>query len=78
MLLEKFESLLDQISQDKGFTLSILDFVAEVDVAVLEQVEDRENLSVVRHKSLTNSVGAKDQLLEDLKCNGNDLLVSGV
>jgi hypothetical protein len=55
-----------------------LDFVSKVDVTVLKQVENREDLSVIGYKSLTDSVGAKDEMLEDLQCNCNNFLISGV
>ena len=47
VLLKELECLLDQVSQDKGFALSILDFVTNIDVTCFKQVEDGENLSVV-------------------------------
>lgn len=56
MLFEQFECLLDQVSQDESFTLTVLDFVSKVDVAGLVQVEDGQYLSVVGHECFSDGV----------------------
>ena len=78
VLLEQFESVLDEVSENEGLALAVLDLVAQVHVAVFEQVEDRQDLSIVGHEGLTDGVGAEHQLLQDLQSNGDDLLVAGV
>jgi hypothetical protein len=40
VLFEHLEGILDEVSQNKSLSLAILDFVTEVAVVVLEQVED--------------------------------------
>jgi hypothetical protein len=69
---------LDEVTKDQGFSLTILNFVTDVAVVVLEQVEDGKNLSVIRHESFTNSVGAHNQVLQNLQCHSNDLGASSV
>jgi len=78
VLFEQFEGLLDEVSEDQGLSLSVLDLVSEVAVAGLEQVENGQDLSVVGHEGFTDGVGAEDQLLQDLQSNGNNFMVSGV
>jgi hypothetical protein len=56
VLFEQFECLLDQVSQDESFTLTVLDFVSKVDVAGLVQVEDGQYLSVVGHECFSDGV----------------------
>merc|ERR1739838_735050 len=78
MHLEKLEGLLDQIAQIGGFPLRVINLVTQVGIASLEQVHDRQDLSVVRHQSLANSIRAGDEGLQDLESNGNDLRITGV
>ena len=78
MLLEEFESGLDEVTQVLGFTLGVVDLVAEVVVVCLEQVEDGKDLSVVGHEGFADGVGAKNELLEDLECDLDDFAIAGV
>lgn len=78
MLLEEFESGLDEVTQVLGFALGVVDLVSEVLVLGLEEVEDGEDLSVVGYKGFSNSVGAEDEVLENLKGHLDDLNVAGV
>lgn len=56
MHLEQFKSLLDQVSKILALALAVVDLVAKVVVFDLEEVEHREDLSIVRYKCLSNSV----------------------
>ena len=53
---EDFKRLLDVITKVQRFALAILDLVAQVGVFDLHQIEDGQNLSVVGHQGLSNSV----------------------
>jgi hypothetical protein len=55
-----------------------LNLVSEVAVVLLEEVHHGQDLTVVGHESLADGVGAGDERLEDLKCDGDDLGVAGV
>lgn len=48
-LFEEFECLLNKISEGEFLALTVIDLIADVEVVILIQVEDREDLSVVRH-----------------------------
>ena len=61
-----------------SLSLAVVDLVAEVLVLDLEEVEDREDLSVVGHEGLANGVRAGDEGLQDLEADGDDFWVSGV
>jgi predicted LPLAT superfamily acyltransferase len=52
--LKLFQSLDDQLSQIFSLPLGIVDSIAEVLIAVDENVEDREYLTIVGDKCLTN------------------------
>lgn len=58
--------------------MAVLDLVSEILVLHLVQVEDRQNLSVVGHKSLSNRVRASYESLKNLKGDSNDFRVSGI
>jgi len=57
MPLEEFQSLLDQVTHVVVALLVVVDFVAEVLVAVFQQVEHWKNLSVVRNKAFGYGIG---------------------
>ena len=54
--LEHLKSLLNEVTKVGGLALTVVDLVAEVLIADLEDVEHREDLSVVGDKGLTNGV----------------------
>ena len=58
---EDLESLLDQVSQVLALSLRVVNLVSQVLVACLIQVHHWQDLSVVWHKSLTNSVRADNK-----------------
>ena len=78
MRLEKLESLHNNISQILTLTLRVVNLVSLVQVLGLEEVHDGQDLSVVGHESLANSVTALNQSLEDMKSGGNNLGVTSV
>lgn len=78
MNLEKFKGLLDQVTKVQIFALRVLDLVADVGVVSFEKVQNGEDLTVVRHESFTDGVGAGDERLQDFQSDGNDLCVTGV
>jgi len=75
---EKFESLLDQVTHASTFSLCIIDLVTDIGVLCLEQVHDRQDLSVVGHKSLSNGLRACHESLQNLEGVGDDLRISSV
>lgn len=78
MLLEEFESGLDEVTQVLRFTLGVVDLVSEVHVLGLEEVEDGEDLSVVGHEGFSDGIGAEDELLENLEGHLDDFKIAGV
>lgn len=69
---------LDQVSKVLSLPLAVVDLVSEVLVLDSEEVEDREDLSVVGHEGLADGVRAGHEGLQDLQSDGDDFWVSGV
>lgn len=63
MDLKHFKCLLNQVTQVGSLSLRVVNLVAEVLVADLEQVEDGKDLAIVGYEGLTNGVGAGHQCL---------------
>ena len=78
MELEKLQRLHDQVTEVLALSLRVVDLVAAVDVAGLEQVEDGQDLAVVRHKSLADGVRAHDKCLQHVQSCRNDFGVTSV
>lgn len=78
MNLEHFECGLNEVSQVLPLPLAVVDLVAEVVVADLEQVQHGQDLSVVRDEGLADGVGAGHECLQDLEGDGDDFGVAGV
>ena len=78
MLYFGIKGLLDKISQVEAFSLAVVDLVTNVCVLGLEQVHDWEDLSVIWHKSLTDSIRACYQCLQNFEANGNVFWISSV
>ena len=76
--LEHFESVLNQVAHVEAFTLGVVNLVAEVVVALLEQVHDGQDLSVVWHESFADGVTAGNERLQNLQGDGDDLGIAGV
>ena len=75
---ETLEGLLDKVTQVLALSLRVVDLVSNVLVAVLEEVEYWEDLSVVWHESLTDGLRADNESLQHLESNGNDFWVASV
>jgi len=78
VLLEEFESSLDEVTQVVDLALTVVDLVSNVLVLGLEEVEDGKDLSVVGYEGLTDGIGAEDEMLENLKGHLDNLVVAGV
>jgi len=65
--LKHLQGLLDQVAQIQTLSLAVVDLVADVGVALLEQVHHRQDLSVVGHQGLADSVRAGHERLQDLQ-----------
>jgi len=65
--LEGFQRFLDQIPHVLPSLLTVVDTVAFVNVLVFEDVEDGQDLPVVRHEGLPDAVGGDHEVLEDLE-----------
>jgi len=77
-LLEKFKGLPNQIAQIASFALVVFNFVANVGVAVSEDVEDGQNLTIVRYQCLANHVSRKHQLLNHFQHGCNNVRITGI
>ena len=78
MHLEQLECLLDQVAEVISLTLAVINFIPHVQVFSFKEVHDREDLSVVGHKSFSDGVGAGYEGLQDLKSDCDDFGVTGV
>lgn len=78
MGLKHLEGVLDQVTQDEAFALRVLNLVTKVSVALLEQVHHGQNLAIVGHQSLADSVTAGHQALQNLKSDCDNLGVTSV
>ena len=78
MGLKHLQCLLDQVAEDKRLSLRVLNSVSNVTVVLLEQVHHGQDLAVVGHESLADSVGARHERLQDLQGDSDDLRVAGV
>jgi len=76
--LEHFKRVLNQVAHVESLSLGVVNLVAEVGIALLEKVHNGQNLSVVGHKSFSDSVTAGDECLQDLESNCNDFRVACV
>jgi len=76
--LKHLQGLLDQVAKVGCLSLRVVNLVADVSVADLEQVEDGEDLAVVGNEGLTDGVRAGHEGLQDLQGDRDDLNVTGV
>ena len=76
--LKKLESLLNQVAKVIALALTVIDLITQIYVRCLEQVHNRENLTVVGHEGLADGVAAEDKVLQDVEGGGNDGGVTGV
>ena len=77
-LLEQFQGLYNEVAQVAALALVVLDFVADVGIAVSEDVEDGQNLAVVGYQGFTDHVPAQHQLLDHLQHGSHDVGVPGI
>ena len=73
-----FQGFLDEITDILSFLLGIVDSVTEIHVSILEQVKDREDLSIVRDEGFTDHIGRFDEMLQDLQGGCDNFWVSCV
>mmetsp|Transcript_16292 Transcript_16292/g.42858 ORF Transcript_16292/g.42858 Transcript_16292/m.42858 type:complete len:316 (-) Transcript_16292:21-968(-) len=78
MCLQNFQSFSDEFSKVHALALAIIDFVANVGVVVLEDVQHWQNLPVVRDQRLPDHVAGLHQGLDDLQNGADDDRVPGV
>ena len=78
MRLEQLECLHDEVAKVLSLALAVVDRVTLIQVLGLEQVHDRQDLTVVWHQGFTDRVTAKDELLQDMQSGSNDIRVTGV
>jgi len=78
MHFKQFQGLLDQVTEIVSLSLTVVNFVAQVAIACLEQVHDWQDLSVVWYQCLSDGVGAGDECLQDFQGDRNDLWVTSV
>ncbi|KAG8557722.1 hypothetical protein GDO81_016714 [Engystomops pustulosus] len=78
MTLKGFQCFLNQVSDVFPFLLAVVNAVSGVDVHVFEDVENRENLSVVRHESFSHHLGRDDQVLEDFQGGAYHLSIADI
>lgn len=76
MLFKQLKSELDQISQVAHFSLTVVNSITYVGILCFEQIQNRKNLSVIWHKSFTDSIRASNQLLQDFQSNCNYFWIS--
>ena len=77
-LLEEFEGFADEVAQVESFALAVLYLVAYVGVVIPENVQDGQNLPIVRHQGLPDHLPRQHQLLDHLQHRSDDLGVPGV
>jgi hypothetical protein len=65
-LLKKFKGFLDELAQLQLLSLGIINSVHKALVRISVQIKDRQNLSVVWDKCLTNIACASNKLLQNL------------
>mmetsp|Transcript_46382 Transcript_46382/g.76921 ORF Transcript_46382/g.76921 Transcript_46382/m.76921 type:complete len:313 (+) Transcript_46382:155-1093(+) len=78
MQLEDLESLLNEITKVHSLSLIVFNPVTKIPVVILEDVEDRQDLTVVWYESFTNHLTTQYQCLQDLQHSRNEFRVSCV
>jgi len=78
MHLEDFQCLLDQLTQIETFLLAVVDGITDVALAVLKDVEHRQNLTIVRNQGLTNHLARENKRLQNLQYRCDYLPITGV
>mmetsp|Transcript_51705 Transcript_51705/g.83892 ORF Transcript_51705/g.83892 Transcript_51705/m.83892 type:complete len:283 (+) Transcript_51705:142-990(+) len=78
MGFENLQSLVDKFTDVSSLTLRVVHLVEGADCAHLEDAEDRQDLPIIRNKSLTNHFPAQHKCLKDLQRGDDDLRIPGV
>ena len=78
VLFQSFKRLLYEVSKVDLATLCKIYLVTHVLVLVLEDVQHRQDLPVVRNHRLTNRLCAHDQSLDDLQGNGDNVRITRI
>ena len=63
VLLERFESLLNQLSKVERFSLAVVDLVSEVGVLCLHEVKNWKDLAIVGNHSFSDGIRAGNERL---------------
>lgn len=63
VLLKGFQGFIDEIADVLPLLLTVVNAIPAVEVLLFENVEDREDLTVIRHQRLSNEVARIYQLL---------------
>jgi hypothetical protein len=77
-LLQEFQGLSDEVPQIEPLSLAVFDLVADARVIVAEDVENRQNLTVVWDHCLADHLSRKHQFLDYFEHGCDDLGVAGV
>lgn len=59
-LFEQFKSLCDEIAKVESLSLTVLYVISDVGIAISEEVEYGEDLTVIWYQGLTNHIPRKD------------------
>mmetsp|Transcript_77367 Transcript_77367/g.201396 ORF Transcript_77367/g.201396 Transcript_77367/m.201396 type:complete len:259 (+) Transcript_77367:126-902(+) len=78
MCLEDFQRLIDQLAKVLAFALAVVHDVSGAGRRRLEDVEHRQDLSVVWHQGLPDHLGRLNKHLENLEGSQHHLWVPGV
>ena len=76
--LESLESLLNKVGNVHLLALGVVDLVSHIPVLRLVEVHHRQDLSVVRHKSLTYGVRALDECLKHLERDADNFRITSI
>jgi len=68
----------DELAQIVVLLLAVIDLIPDVLIAILEDVEDREQLTIVGHKGLANHLPGESQRLDQGEGAAHDSSVATV
>ena len=78
MLFEYLEGCLDEVAKIVALPLIVFNLVSQINILCLHQVQNGQDLTVVRHQGFSNGVRASDKSLQNLKGDCHDLRVTRV
>jgi len=70
--------LVNQIGEIFLFSLAVVNFIAEVEIKVFEEIEDREYLSIVRNQGFADHFSGLEEILNDFEQYADDFRMPGV